>query len=177
MTIHVPISPPSDLPHVMTWRTTYERVNAWRGMCLHHMSMVETAVTETLICLSEAQPTNTAMRLRHLIGQRFEDLSIAFAPSGGFELEGKSAAVCLAHYRSEHEAFRTMLCHGSFKVTLERNGAFCIIITNLTFRGGKAVREVQVWSEDDAKQKVKALAIDAQRLIKQLANLRGILGN
>ena len=52
---------------------------------MHHFSMVETAVTETLLALSTMTHGKTAVRLRHLIGQRFEELGDGNRVSGPFE--------------------------------------------------------------------------------------------
>ena len=81
------------------WDAICQEVNAWRGACMHHFSVVEEAVTKTLLALSEAEGASSKVRLRHLIGQRFEDLELAIGPDGPFAEIGKTAARALAQFR------------------------------------------------------------------------------
>ncbi|MHA6645773.1 hypothetical protein [Mesorhizobium sp. A623] len=40
---------PASLPQSIDWNVIFSEVNSWRGACMHHFSMVEAAVTETLL--------------------------------------------------------------------------------------------------------------------------------
>lgn len=97
------------------WDATFAEVNCWRGACLHHFSAVEMAVTETLLALSTAEGAGGCVRLRQLIGQRFEDLAAAIGPDGLFVKEGQAAFVLLSRYRCQQEGFRAALCHGAIR--------------------------------------------------------------
>src|SRR5688500_13018897 len=65
-------------------------VNEWRGRCLHSFSCAETAVTECLLVLSKVPGRGEKVQLRHMMGQRYEDLASAISPEGPFNEEGGS---------------------------------------------------------------------------------------
>jgi hypothetical protein len=154
------------------WDAVFAEVNAWRGACVHHFSAVEVAVTETLLSLSEIGPGGTAIRLRHLIGQRLEDMTAAVAPDGPFHDAGKAAHGDLVHYREKHETFRNLLCHGFTKISVERNGHWVLVMRVLAIRSGKAERNTLVLDQSDALAKLEALRRDGGRLASALGQLR-----
>src|SRR3546814_2822757 len=82
------------------WNQAIQDVNAWRGACLQHFSAAEAAVTETLLLLKAIPGRGEAVRLRHLIGQRFDDLSKLIEAEGAFAQEGKAAAKALSDLRT-----------------------------------------------------------------------------
>lgn len=133
----------------LSWGALYTRVNAWRGECMHHISCVEQAVTETLLVLDAACPA-LQVRLRHLTGQKFEDLLAALAPDGPFGEHAEKALDALTHYRSSHEAFRASLCHGVIKVLLERGGRSTILIRSLTIRARQAEKVTLALDETES---------------------------
>ncbi|MBN9316502.1 MAG: hypothetical protein J0I99_12235 [Devosia sp.] len=152
------------------WDEIFAEVNEWRGTCLHHFSVVEVAVAETLLALSEV--SSAAIPLRHLIGQRLEDLTAATAAGGPFEEAGKTAQVELLHYRERHEHFRNLLCHGLVKITVERGGRWMLVMRVLAFRSGKADRVVLVLDQNEAAARLESLKRDAQKLGSVLGQLR-----
>lgn len=141
----------SSPPKSINWATIFSEVNSWRGACMHHFSMVETAVTETLLALSAVAQGETAVRLRHLIGQRFEDLAVAIGPGGPFEETGRNAVTELSKYREKHELFRTLLCHGMMKVTVEHDGQWMLLIRTLSIRSRQPDRTMVVSSSPKQK--------------------------
>lgn len=157
------------------WNCAYTDVNRWRGECLHHCSTAESAVTKTLIALSEACQGGQKVALRHLIGQRFEDLSSAIGPQGPFAEIGKSAHKALATYREKHEEFRTHLCHGVMEVLLDRSRDWTVIVTNLAITGKRANQTVQLLRQKDAEEKLAALKFDTKRLAATLGQVRSQL--
>lgn len=162
----------SAIAQAANWDGVYTEVNAWRGACLHHFSAVETAVTETLLVLSGLSSTKTPVRLRHLIGQRFEDLAEAIGPEGHFAKAGMAAHSELALYRSRHETFRTVLCHGVVQVTIAPGGDWVLIIRSLTIRGKQAERNAIALDQAEAQAKLAALKHDGMRLTSLLGQLR-----
>ena len=68
---------------------------------MHHFSQIEIAVTQTLFALDAAKPDGESLRLRHLIGQEYEDLEAAICRSGPFSNSGKSACDALSKYRTQ----------------------------------------------------------------------------
>jgi hypothetical protein len=164
----VSAAPPQQ--HVIDWDSVFAEVNAWRGSCLHQFSMVEMAVSETLLALSKVSPGGDRVKLRHLIGQRLEDLSTATAPKGPFE--EATAQRDLLRYREEHEAFRNLLCHGVVTVAVQRNGQWLLGMRLLSFRSGDAERNSLALDQSQALARLDAIRRDAQRLSSVLGQLR-----
>lgn len=139
---------------------------------MHHFTQVEMAVTQTLIALSAVKRDGETLRLRHLIGQQYEDLASATSPTGPFAKEGKAAFGLLSGYRNQHEAFRALLCHGTIKVAVERNGQWLLMIRSLSIRSRQAVYGEQIIEQSAALERLAALKRDGQKLSTSLGNLR-----
>jgi hypothetical protein len=129
-------------------------------------------VTETLFALSTIDPGGPEVRLRHLIGQRLEDLALALGPGGPFEKAGKSAFAELSNFRDKHETFRTALCHGMAKVTVERKGQWVIFIRTLSIRSRQPDRSMLVMEQQEAEAKLVILRRDGQNLSSKLGTFR-----
>lgn len=162
----VPIPIPND------WGAIYTAVNAWRGECMHHFSSVELAVTRTLLALEAARPDDTAIQLRHLIGQRFEDLAKAIGPGGPFAHEGGGAAGYLAHFRERQEAFRAWLCHGNISVSVDSSGHWVLVLRTLSIRGRQAETGLDVIDQSTAERRLQELRTDGRKLTAALGKLR-----
>lgn len=158
-------------PHNECWNKLYAEVNAWRGECMHHIAAAEKAVTETLLVLDAAKPEGAKVQLRHLIGQRLDDLAVAIGADGPFAEAGKAAAKSLEKWR-EHETFRASLCHGVVQVTMTRGGGWLLAIRNLTIRARQAETQILVIEKTEAEEKLKQLSSDAQKLGSVLGQLR-----
>jgi len=157
------------------WDAVFAEVNCWRGACMHHFSTVEMAVTETLLALSVAAPKSENIRLRQLIGQRFEDLASTIGPGGPFSKEGYAAFTVLSEYRARQEAFRALLCHGAIKVTVDQGGQWTLVIRSLSIRSRQAERGLAVLERIDAHARLNALKSEGQKLTSLLGQLRKIL--
>ncbi|MCO5064298.1 MAG: hypothetical protein M9924_07750 [Rhizobiaceae bacterium] len=160
------------LPQPIDWDTIFAEVNSWRGASMHHFSAVEMAVTETLLALSTTIPAGPKARLRHLIGQRFEDLALALGPGGSFEEAGKPVFAELTNFREKHESFRNLLCHGVAKVTIERSGQWVIVIRTLSIRSRQPDRTTMVLEQREAEAKLAMLKRDGQNLSSKLGTFR-----
>ena len=154
------------------WDAICQEVNAWRGACMHHFSVVEEAVTKTLLALSEAEGASSKVRLRHLIGQRFEDLEIAIGPEGPFAEIGKTAARALAQFRTNHEVFRSQLCHGVAKVAVIRDGSWMLVTRSLSIRMKLREEAVVVIDRKEAFARLESLKRDGHSLAAQLGQIR-----
>jgi len=160
------------LPARADWDAILVEVNAWQGCCLHHFSTVELAVTETLLALSAASTGVGNIRLRQLIGQRLDDLSVAIGPEGPFSNVGKGAYPRLCQFREHQEAFRVLLCHGAIKVTVDLHARWTLVIRSLSIRAGQPQRGLVVIEQAEARSKLAALSRDGQRLTTALDQLR-----
>lgn len=147
-----------------------DNVNAWRGRCLDAFARAEEAVTETLLRLAE-NDRGKSLRLLHLVGQRFDELSIALSENGPFSGECKGAYEALQIFR-QHNQLRVLLCHGVGKITLDKRGRWTVIMRILALRQRKATRSEQVLHEDEAEQLADELAKASKRLCSQLGQLR-----
>jgi hypothetical protein len=156
------------------WDAIFSEVNSWRGACIHHFSMVETAVTETLLALSATAQGETVVRLRHLIGQKFEDLAAAVGTDSPFEEVGRHALAELSRYREKHEPFRTFLCHGAVKVTVEHGGQWILFIRLLSIRSRQPDRSVLALEQSEAEARLATLRRDGQKLASALGQLRKV---
>lgn len=166
------ISTETALLQGQSWDDIFSEVNAWRGACMHHFSTVEMAITETSLALSMVTAGGEKIRLRHLIGQRFEDLAAAVGPGGPFAEAGKNAFPELAQYRERHEAFRSLLCHGVVNVSVDHSGQWILLIRSLAIRARHAERNILVLEQPEASAKLAALKRDGQKLASILGQLR-----
>jgi hypothetical protein len=161
----------AESPAADAWDEATERVNAWRGQALHRYAEAEWAVSEALIALRVASPDKKPIKLRRLVGQRFEDLRCAVGPDGPFAKDGAKAAAALAAF-APHEALRPFLCHGTAKVTLDRHKRWLVVLRVLAFSNKTAARESCALSENDAKAVLTELTAASRALRSELQSLR-----
>ena len=138
---------------------------------MHHIAAAEKAATDTLLLLDSVKPDGAKIKLRHLIGQRFEDLAAATGPDGPFAEAGEAAHKAMENYR-QHEAFRALLCHGVAQVTATRNGTWVLIIRSVAIRARQREEITAVFEKDDAETKLVQLKWDGQKLASTLGQLR-----
>ena len=153
------------------WNQAIHDVNAWRGACLQHFSAAEAAVTETLLLLKSMPNRGDTVRLRHLIGQRFDDLSKLLDDGGAFAKEGKAAAKALSDLRTI-EGFRTCLAHGQAKIALERTGKWIVILRHVAIRAQHAERSMVLLEQAEAEERLADLKRKSQKLCSVLGNFR-----
>lgn len=163
---------PDPSPRAADWESIFVEVNAWRGACLHHFSAAEMAVTETLLTISRLSTDLEVVRLRQLLGQRFEDLATALRADGPHDKIGQLARDELAQYRNRQEAFRNLLCHGTIKVMIDRTNHWALIIRMLTIRTRQPERSVTVITQKEASDRLSQLKRDSQKLASTLGQLR-----
>lgn len=154
------------------WDAIFADVNAWRGACMHHFSTVEMAVTETLLTLAKASSQSEKIRLRQLIGQRFEDLAAAIGPEGPFSAKGHAAFAKLTHYREHQESFRALLCHGAIKVAVDQSCDWLLVIRSLSIRSRQSERGLVVMERIEAQSRLADLKREGQHLASILGQLR-----
>ena len=150
------------------------RAAAWRGRCLDAFARAEAAATECLIALAEVKDRGAAVRLPHLVGQRFESLAAALAADGPFAAEGPLALAAVEQCRS-HSGVRTMLCHGVGRITLDRNGKWTLVLRVATLRNRQIARDTLVLTETEAEQLRDDIARASQKLCAQLGQVRAKL--
>lgn len=153
------------------WDEATQSVNEWRGNGLQCFAQAEAAVSETLLALAVVPGRGAGVKLRRLIGQRFEDLNTAITADGPFAAEGGKAAQALAAFR-EHEALRPMICHGTAKVALDRNGQWVVLIRVLSFRGRSADRSSLALDQKEATNLLAELKDRTRQLGSALQSLR-----
>lgn len=166
MTIQTPISAIDD---DQLWEAPTCAANAWRGQAIQIFAQAELAVSDTLEALAAVPVRGADVRLRRLVGQRFEDLGSAL--SGAFAAEGVKAAAALAQFRS-HEELRPFLCHGVAKLALDRNGRWLIVLKLVAFQARGTQRTSRTVEQQDAEQLLAGLREDGRRLASALQSLR-----
>lgn len=142
-----------------------------RCECMQCLAHSETAVTETLMTLSAVPHGGPAVRLGHLIGQRFQNLADATGAEGPFGKEGEKARIAIADYR-EHEHFRSILCHGVITLSLERSGNWIAIFKLTAIRSRECTRSLHVVTQADATILLDNLKKKGRKLGSTLGNLR-----
>lgn len=156
------------------WDAAASAANSWRGQAIQIFAQAEWAVSETLERLVMYSRSGSNVRLRRLVGQRFEDLDTALAEH--FAGDAKKASEALAKFR-RHEHLRPALCHGVSKLALDRNGNWLIILKLVVFRGRAVERTAQTIEQKDAETLLKSLRDDARELASALQSLRSKLGD
>ena len=161
----------AQLPAELPWARVASEVNAWRGGCLQSFAQAEAAVTETLLFLSEVGQRGRTVRLRHLVGQRLEDLAHAIGPEGCFAAEAGTASEALTAFRT-HEALRAHLAHDVARIAIERNGIWVVIFRHVSIRNRSATRGTVAFEQPEAIKVLAELKRKAQQLDVCLGNLR-----
>jgi hypothetical protein len=159
------------------WIETWQAVNAWHGQSLQYFARAELAATETLLALALVPDRGASIRLRHLIGQRLEDLQTALCVQGPFGDIGQKACTALADFR-QHEELRQFLCHGVVKLTLEQNGQWVVLLKMLSIRSGKEDRRALTIEQCDGdlllahlKKRTRKLEAALQSLCNKLSTI------
>ncbi|HYJ51574.1 MAG TPA: hypothetical protein VEW04_00215 [Allosphingosinicella sp.] len=153
------------------WGQAIRSVNEWRGHALHCFAQAEAAVSETLLVMAAVPERGARVKLRRLIGQRFEDLNSAIEAQGPFGAEAGKAVQALFAFR-EQEALRPILCHGTAKVALDRHGQWLIQIKVVSFRARKADRTSLALDEREAGARLAELKERTHHLVSALRLLR-----
>lgn len=159
------IQPESD----QRWEDAAFAANAWRGKAIQLFAQAELAVSEALELLAAFPGRGEKVRMRRLVGQRFEDLAGALADP--FNEEGTRAAEALERFR-QHEELRPLLCHGVAKLALDRNGRWLIVLKLVAFRGRATQHVSRTIEEQDADQLLTRIRDDCRRLTSALQSLR-----
>ena len=158
-------------PDGLAWTRVASEVNAWRGASIQSFAQAEAPVTETLLILSRDDRRGATVQLRHLIGQRLEDLAQAIGPEGAFAAEGEAAFAALQMFRA-YETLRVHLAHDVARIALERNGTWVVIFRHLAIRSRGSERRTTAFEQAEAVRTASELKRSTQRLDAVLGNLR-----
>lgn len=170
--MNAPITLDSILP-LAPFTAAKDSAAAWRGRCVDIFAGCEAAVTRTLITLAAVETRGAAIRLPHLVGQRFEALASAVGSGGAFATEGTYVLHALADFR-RHDPLRTRLTHGTFSVTIDQRGQWHLVIRVHSLRGGRATEDVLATDEREAASTLAAIEKDGSRLRSALGQLRSM---
>jgi hypothetical protein len=154
------------------WETAAFSANAWRGQAIQIFAQAEVAVSDTLEALAAVPGRGGEVRLRRLVGQRFEDL--AYALCGAFAQEGVKAGAALAQFRT-HEELRPFLCHAVAKLTLDRKVKWVLILKLVAFQARGTQRTSLTIEQNDAAMVLANLREDGRRLGSAMQSLRSRL--
>ncbi|MBW4331044.1 hypothetical protein KY084_09185 [Stakelama sp. CBK3Z-3] len=148
-----------------------DAVATWRGRCLDVFARTELAVSETLLVLAAVDGRGKAIKLPHLVGQRYDSLAAATGPEGNFAEEGKVVANAVLQFK-EHDSLRSHLTHGVFTVTLDHRCSWHLVSHLLSLRAGRETRDLFVTQQEEAASLLRALEKNSLRLRSNLGQLR-----
>ena len=151
-------------------RSAVDRANAWRGRCIDTLAQGEAAVTDCLLRMVNDADRGAKVKAERLLGQRLQSLANAIDPNGPFAADGKGAVSKLKDFR-EHEALRTMLCHGKGKVLVDCSGRWSLFLVNVEITNRKPTRHERIIHEVDADTLAGAL----KRISQQLCSVLGAI--
>lgn len=171
MTVQTQISASDDSS---LWENAKAAANAWRGHAIQIFAQAELAVSETLEALAAVPDRGANVRLRRLVGQRFQDLEDAF--SGPFAGEAGKAADALRSFR-HHEELRPLLCHAAAKLALDRQGKWLIVLKLIDFRARSCERMTRAVEEQEAGELLTELRDDYRALASALQSLQSRLSS
>jgi hypothetical protein len=152
------------------------RVNEWRGRCLDAFSRAEFAVTECLLAMASDPVRGKNIKLPHLIGQRYEALAAAVGEAGLYAAEGRKVAAALSRLR-QHDALRSVLCHGVGEVTLSRSGQWTLVLRLVSLRARRAEESVSVVQQEEGERTRDMLVGASRQLCAHLATLKAALSS
>lgn len=151
------------------WEDATFAANAWRGKAIQLFAQAELAVSEALVLLAATPGRGERVRMRRLVGQRFEDLAEAL--TGAFAEEGARAADALKTFR-QHEELRPLLCHGAAKLAIDRNGRWLIVLKLIAFRARATEHVSRTIEEREADHLLTHISDDCRKLLSALQSLR-----
>lgn len=138
-------------------------VNEFRGRCLHYFADAEAAVSGCLARLSQVPGRGDGVKLRHLVGQRCEDLASALSTDASLKKDGNKALEALNDFR-ELDWLRVVLCHGVSTVLLDANGDWTAVFHHSSFRSRELVPNGRVIARRKADELQKELSRKSRRL-------------
>ena len=169
MTAHSPILAQGDHD---AWAAATDAANAWRGEAIQLFAKAELAVSETLRALGEQPGKGAKVRLRRLVGQRFEDLATALSD---LDSERRArASGSLARFRDLEEV-RPYLCHGVAKVALDRRGFWIAILKLVDLRASRVSVHTRSFEEREARVLIEDLSKRTRDLLAALQSVRSKL--
>jgi hypothetical protein len=165
------MAPQTFITEAKGWATNTTAAHLWRGGAIDQFTQAETQISETLLLLSLHPECGAKVALRHLNGQRLDDLMAALGETGPFHTEGKALAKALTRYKS-YESLRNFLCHGLMTLTIDRTGKWWGVFKLINFKAGKVEHGVLVVDESEALTLLQDLTKCIQSLTSHATNLR-----
>lgn len=147
-----------------------ERLNQWRGQMVENFARSEQAVTETLALLNTATPQGK-VKLPHLVGQRYDRLVALLAIDASPSAHARAALAALLKFR-EHDALRTMLCHGVAKAAVDRGGEWVALMTITSFKGNAVTTDRMALLEAEGGALLDQIVDRRRRVCAALGQIR-----
>ncbi len=147
-----------------------EEVSHWRGRYVEEFAMAEAAVSEAPAFLSTIASAGAGSLLPHLVGQRFEALQAVVGAGGPLASIGGRLAKALDDFR-EHQRYRTLLCHASSEIAVDRSNEWTVTLHLTSFRSRGVERATLHISQSEAASLLERLRNARRRLDGQLCGL------
>lgn len=163
------IHEPSMVPDTAPWDVAEAELDRWRGACVQIFARSEAATTETLLVLAEQAATK--VRLPQMVGQRYETLDAAVAVGGAPAVGAARLKSALDAFRA-HDDLRTILCHGTAQVAIDRHGEWVAVLRCTSCRSSGIERIVRTFTATQAEEALAHVRRDGQILNSLLGQLR-----
>ena len=150
-------------------------IETWRGHCLDVFAKGERVVGQTLESLRLSAKGATTIKLRHLAGQRADDLAKHISDSGISAKQAKSVASALASWR-EFEERRNYLAHAVSTVTLDAKGGWFVLFDMTVYRSDQGAAQRWALGATEAAQFAHQLEASGKHLSAQLGQVRARAG-
>lgn len=151
-------------------------IEKWRGHCLDFFAKCERHIGRALQALHASPKFETVVKLRHLAGQRADDMAQLLSECGLTPKEFKAVSDALLTWRSFEEP-RNFLAHGVLTITLDPQGKPFAIFDMTVFRANAAEQKRWTVSHAEVVEWEIVWRKSGQDLAQRLGQLRKKFGD
>jgi len=146
-------------------------IESWRGRCIDLFARGEKVIGQTLEAIRAAAKEPTTVKLRHLAGQRSEDISRQLRGLKFPAKQSNKLVEAVTGWRV-FEAKRVFFAHATMTVTLDSKGKWFAVFDMTVYRSDQPQRERWVVSECEANEFANFLDASWKQLSAQLGQVR-----
>ncbi|KUO56675.1 MAG: hypothetical protein APF78_11230 [Sphingomonadales bacterium BRH_c3] len=150
------------------YKNARTEIDSWRGRCLDLYARSEKAVALTL---ETAKQHDHPVKLRHLAGQRLDDLLSITDQDNGTAKQKEALARAIDGWRAI-ESHRVFLAHGTMKELLDRKGKWHAQFDVTTYKSNNPTPDRMMISQTEALELQADLEKGFKSLSAQLGQFR-----
>ena len=147
------------------------KIETWRGHCLDLFARGERCIGQAFEAIFKGKSAPPNLKLRHLAGQRLDDLAKYFEANPPNGKLAKSIAQTLDAWQVHNES-RTFLAHGCLTVTLDQRGKWFAVFDMTVYRSGLPICQRLALGEAEAGDFATELEVNWKLLSSQLGHVR-----